>query len=160
MKGFVKNEGERPIHVLQRAVSPGFSITFEEAYGVVGKKSEKKRGAAFVSWLREAYFQAPFWVFYKDEGEVYFEDEPVRKLAKVRPAQGAGKSQVRRDDVREKKNVTVQRIIDSDIVAARPLIDKCKDRAILRTALATSKIRTGKEAHMRYLIRRLEQVYF
>ena len=160
MKGFVKNEGDRSIHVLQRAVGPGFSITFEEAYGIVGKKSEKKRGAAFVSWLRDSYFQAPFWVFYKDEGVVYFEDEPPRAAVGSRPARGAGKSQVRRDEAHEKKTAAAIQIIEGDIVAARPLIDKCKDRAVLRTALAASKIRTGKEAHMRYLIRRLEQVYF
>lgn len=160
MKGFVKNEGNRPVHVLQRAIGPGFSITFEEAYEVVGKKSEKKRGSLFVNWLRETYFQAPSWVFYKDEGEVYFKDEPMRKPVSAGSAQGAGKAQIRRDDVSEKKGAAARRIIDSEIVAARPLIDKCKDRAVLRTALAASKLRTGKEAHMRYLIRRLEQVYF
>jgi len=160
MKGFVKNEGNRPVHVLQRAIGPGFSITFEEAYEVVGKKSEQRRGPLFVNWLRETYFQAPSWVFYKDEGEVYFKDAPLRESVSARPAQGAGKAQVRRDDASAKKGADALQIIDSDILAARPLIDKCKDRAVLRTALAASKIRTGKEAHMRYLIRRLEQVYF
>ena len=86
MKGFVKNEGNRGSFILKRAISPGFSITFEEAYVVVGKKSGKKRGPAFVNWLRENVFNNAKWGFYKEEGVVYF-DEPLQEVASVSPTE-------------------------------------------------------------------------
>jgi hypothetical protein len=160
MKGFVKNESDRPVFVLQRAVNPGFSLTFDEAYVVVGEKSGKKKGSTFVNWLRDTYFQDSFWAFYKDEGEAYFEDESPREVGRIHPAQGAGKTQVRRDDAKEKEQITAQLILESEIVVARQLIDKCKNKAVLRKALSASKQLAKKEAHMRYLIKRLDQVYF
>ncbi len=160
MKGFVKNEGTRTVFILKRSVNPGFSISLDDAYLTVGKKSGKRRGPAFVNWLREAYFQDPMWAFYKDEGESYFEEEPLRAVASAGPAEGAGKGLIRRDEAQEKETLTAKRILDSEIILARQLIDKCKNKSTLRRALAATKVRTGKEAHMRYLIRRLEQVYF
>jgi len=161
MKGFVKNESDRTIFILQRSIGPGLSITLEEAYVVVGKKSKKRKGPSFAKWLRENYFRDSTWEFYKDEEEPYFEEEvSLQETASVRAAEGAGKNLVRRDASQEKQGNLALKIINSDIVLAKPLIDKCKDRAVLRTALAASKLRAGKEAHMRYLIRRLEQVYF
>jgi hypothetical protein len=160
MKGFIKNESKKTIFVLQRAVNPGFSLTFDEAYVVVGEKSGKKRGPTFVNWLRDNYFQDSIWAFYKDEGESYFEDESPRKVERVTSAQGAGKNLVRRDDFQEAGGNLALKIIESDIVTARTLIDKCKDRSVLKKALGASKVRANKEAHMRHLIRRLEQVYF
>jgi hypothetical protein len=160
MKGFIRNEGERPKFILQRGISPGLSITFEEAYDIVGKKSGKRRGPTFINWLRENHFSAPTWVFYKEEGETYFEGESLQEVASVRPARGAGKTQIRRDDSKEKEDITAQQIINSELVIAKQLIDKCKDRAVLKKALTASRHYSGKEAHMRHLIRRLEQVYF
>jgi hypothetical protein len=160
MKGFIKNESKRTVFVLQRPVNPGFSLTFEEAYEVVGKKSEKKRGSTFVNWLRDNYFQDSIWAFYKEEGVAYFEDESPRKVERTTNAQGAGKNLVRRDDSHEAGSNLALKIIESDITTARTLIDKCKDRSVLKKALAATKVRANKEAHMRHLIRRLEQVYF
>ena len=160
MKGFVKNESDRTLFVLQRAVNPGFSLTFDEAYVVVGEKSGKKKGPTFVNWLRETYFKNPLWAFYKDEGVVYFEEEALGASARKGTAQGAGKNLIRRDDTQEDSRALALEILDSEIVTAKTLIDKCKDRSVLKKALAASKLRAGKEAHMRHLIRRLEQVYF
>ncbi len=160
MKGFVKNESDRTLFVLQRAINPGFSLTFDEAYVVVGKKSGKKKGSTFVNWLRENYFQDPLWAFYKDEGEAYFEEEAIGARPRIVTAQGAGKNLVRRDDAQEDSRALAIKILDSEIVIAKSLIDKCRDRSVLKKALAASKLRAGKEAHMRHLIRRLEQVYF
>lgn len=159
MKGFVKNETDRPVFILQRVVNPGFSISFDDAYLVVGKKSGKKRGSSFVTWLRDNYFQDQGWAFYKEEGELFFEEEQ-REVASAGNAQGAGKSLVRRDETQDKEAITAKRIIDSDLVIAKQLIDKCNNRAVLKKALTASKHYAGKEAHMRYLIKRLEQVYF
>lgn len=160
MKGFVKNESDRTLFILQRNINPGFSLTFEDAYVVVGKKSGKKRGPTFVNWLRETYFQDPRWAFYKDEGEAYFEEGDIVASSRVASSQGAGKNLVRRDDAQEEGRALALKILDSEIVTARTLIDKCKDRSVLKKTLAASKLRSGKEAHMRHLIRRLEQVYF
>jgi hypothetical protein len=160
MKGFVKNESDRTLFVLQRAINPGFSLTFDEAYVVVGEKSGKNKGSTFVNWLRETYFQDPVWAFYKDEGESYFEEEAIGNRPRTGTARGAGKNLVRRDDARADGRALALKILDSELVTAKALIDKCKDRSVLKKALAASKLRAGKEAHMRHLIRRLEQVYF
>jgi len=160
MKGYIKNTGDRSLFVLQRTIYPGFSITLDEAYKVVGKKSGKKRGISFVKWLRENYFKNLNWVIYKDAGEEYFFEDNQIKAVRSESARGGGKNLVRRDDARAKEAVTVENIIQSDIVAAKQLIDKCGDRSVLKKALAASKHISKKEAHMRYLIRRLEQVYF
>ena len=160
MKGFVKNESDRTLFVLQRSINPGFSLTFDEAYVVVGEKSGKNKGSTFVNWLRETYFHDPLWAFYKDEGEDYFEEEDTGARTRITSAQGAGKNLIRRDDAREDSRALILKILDSEIVTAKTLIDKCRDRSVLKKALAASKLRAGKEAHMRHLIRRLEQVYF
>lgn len=160
MKGFVKNGGNRPIFILQRAINPGTSISLEDAYIVVGKKSGKKQGVSFATWLRQGIFQDSIWEFYKEEGEAFFDEEPVRKAVKTTPGAGAGKNMVRRDDDKTKKGITALQIIDSDLVIAKQLIDKCKDKSVLRKALAATKHYSGKEGHMRYLLKRVEQVYF
>lgn len=160
MKGFVKNEGKRPLFILQRSINPGFSISLDEAYIVAGKKSGKKKGPLFVNWLRETYFQDSIWAFYKEDGENYFEEGDLIEAVSSSSAQGAGKNLVRKDDAKEKGEITAQRIIDNDIVIAKQLIDKCKDRNVLKKALAASRHYSGKESHMRYILRRLEQVYF
>jgi len=160
MKGFVKNEGNRPVFILQRSINPGFSISLEDAYTVVGKKSGKKRGVSFATWLRQGVFQDSIWEFYKEEGEAFFDEEPVREATRTVPGAGAGKNMVRRDDAKTKDAVTAQQIIESDLVIAKQLIDKCKDRTILKKALAATRHYSGKEGHMRYLLKRVEQVYF
>jgi len=160
MKGFIQNDSDRPVFVLQRAVNPGFSVSFDDAYVVVGEKSGKKKGPSFVTWLKENYFQDAVWGFYKSEGEAYFEEEAPQQTERIAAAQGAGKNMVRRDETKEKEQITAQLILESEIVVARQLIDKCKNKAVLRKALSASKQLARKEAHMRYLIKRLDQVYF
>ncbi len=160
MKGFVKNGGNRPVFILQRSINPGISISLEDAYLVVGKKSGKKQGVSFATWLRQGIFQDSIWEFYKEEGEAFFEEEPVREVSRTAPGAGAGKNMVRRDEDNTKKGITAQEIIDSDLVIAKQLIDKCKDKSVLKRALAATKHYSGKEGHMRYLLKRVEQVYF
>jgi hypothetical protein len=161
MKGFVKNEGNRGSFILKRAINPGFSITFEEAYVVVGKKSGKKRGPTFVNWLRENVFKNDKWGFYKEEGVAYF-DEPLQEAVSSSTsegfARGAGKPQIRSPEDPHKVGITAEDIINNEIVIAKGLIDKCGDKSVLKKALAATKIRSKKEAHMRYLIARIQQI--
>ena len=160
MKGYIKNIGNKTAFVLQRQVHPGFSIPLEDAYKVVGKKSGKRRGITFVKWLRESYFNNPNWMIYKEKDEEYFAEDEKTEEVSSKSAQGAGKNLVRRDDDKTKEDVTALKIIESDIISAKQLIDKCTDKSVLRKALTASKHHSGKEAHMRHLIKRLEQVYF
>jgi len=96
MKGFVKNEGDKGIFILQRTLYPGAMLSFDEAYLSVGEKSGKKKGAPFVKWLRDNYLSATQWVFYKEDGIPYFGQEELAEMidppAEVAlPAKGAGR---------------------------------------------------------------------
>lgn len=161
MKGFVKNEGARSSHILKRAINPGFSISFDEAYVVVGPKSGEKKGPAFISWLRENVFNSDKWEFYKEEGVTYFDEplsEAMKKSSKTTLARGAGKPQIKNIESSRKEKITAESIISSEIVIAKNLIDKCTNKAVLKKALAATKIYSRKEAHMRYLIARIQQI--
>lgn len=158
MEGFVRNEGGRPVFILQRSILPGQKISFEDAYKVVGTKSKKRRGKAFVQWLREKVFADAVWGFYKSDGEKFFAEEIFATEAS-KGGKGSGINMSRRSEALQKKEQAVEQIIISPYVIAKELIEKCKEREVLKKALALSKRITGKEAHMRHLIRRLEQVY-
>lgn len=161
MKGFVRNEGDRAVFTLQRSIVPGFSITFEEAYNVVGKKSGKKRGKLFVKWLRDNVFSGNQWAFYAEEGVQFFgsEDLPKEKPEKVAEAKGAGRKLRRKTENFTGQEITATLIIEKPYPQAKNLIEKCNDRGVLKKALSLSKLRSKREDHMRHLMRRLEQVY-
>ena len=164
MKGFVKNEGDKGIFILQRTLYPGAMLSFDEAYLSVGEKSGKKKGAPFVKWLRDNYLSATQWVFYKEDGIPYFGQEELAEMidppAEVAlPAKGAGR--VMRRNLNDAKGaaITASTIIEGPYTDAKVLIDKCADRNILKKALALSQHFSKKEEHMRHLMRRLQQVY-
>jgi hypothetical protein len=161
MKGFVKNESRDAFFVLQRPVPPGGKISLEDAYSVVGERSGKKQEAAFVRWLRDNYFKGSGWAFYREEGVPFFsEEEPVSEVKEaVVPARGAGKVMRRQSRGSKGAEVTPKTIVEAPYDRAKVLIDKCTDRAVLRKALALTRHFSKKEEHMRYLMRRLEQVY-
>jgi len=158
MEGFVRNEGERPVFTLQRSVRPGQALSFDEAYKVVGAKSKKKPGLAFIKWLRKNVFQDPLWVFYKAEGEKLFTEEAAQQISSD-GGKGAGINMRRKSEALQKKENELENIITNPYIVSKVLIERCKDREVLKKALNLSKHITGKEAHMRHLIRRLEQVY-
>ena len=164
MKGFVRNEGDRGGFILQRRLYPGAQISLDDAYLVVGKKSGKKEGPAFVKWLRENHLSDDRWAFYKEEGVPYFAKKeenaaPAAPAKRVAPGKGAGKVMRRKTDNIRKASITAKDIIDPAYEEARVLIEKCSDKLVLKKALALSRHFSHKEQHMRHVLKRLEQVY-
>ncbi len=164
MKGFVKNEGEKGVFTLQRRINPGTTLSFEDAYLTVGKKSGKKKGPSFVKWLRESHLTGNQWAFYRQEGAPYFTSEEVEQgeekvTEAVAPARGAGTVMKRKATTVNKSSITPNTIIEADFPEAHDLIEKCADRTVLKKALALSQHFSKKDEHMRHLMRRLEQVY-
>ncbi len=164
MKGFIKNEGDRGTFILQRRLHPGSRLSFDSAYLTVGEKSGKKKGPTFVRWLRENYLSDEQWVFYKEEGVPYFAKTeaniaPAPPTKKIVPAKGAGKVMRRKRDPSMGAGVTAKDIIEPAYEEARPLIEKCSDKFVLKKALTLSRHFSHKEEHMRHVMKRLEQVY-
>lgn len=164
MRGFAKNESRDAFFILQRQVIPGGTISFEDAYKAVGKKSGKKENASFVKWLKENYLSASHWAFYKEEGIPFFSVEEEAEVSAEKskpetPAKGAGRV-LRREATDEKgTEITPSEIIESKFPRAKVLIEKCNNREVLKKALNMSRHFSQKEEHMRHLMRRLEQVY-
>jgi hypothetical protein len=59
----------------------------------------------------------------------------------------------------ERRIVTPAAIIEAPYEQARGLIDKTRDRSVLKKALALTQHFGGKEKHMRHIMKRMEQVY-
>ncbi len=159
MKGFIKNEGERPTYSFKRSTPPGNTISLDEVYIVVGKQSGEKKGLKFVKWLKENKLVNSFWVIYREEEVLYFPEDADSSNENFPKAKGAGVNMKRTSEYLEEANIKVIKLIETPIEQARPMIDKCNDRGILRKALAVSKMQSRKEAHQRHLIKRLSQVY-
>lgn len=166
IRGFVKNEGKDAPFTLQRSIPPGAKLAFEDAFLVAGKKSGKN-GKAFVEWLRENVFPGPEWGFYSDEGVPFFSETTAAKQdpAPEAPlpaaeAQGAGRVMRRARERGPEKGskITPAAIIEATGPAAKDLITACNDKSVLKKAMSLTKHFAGKEEHMRYLMRRLEQV--
>ena len=164
MKGFVKNEGEKGVFTLQRRLSPGSTLSFDDAYLTVGEQSGKKKGPAFVKWLRETCLTGNQWAFYRKEGLPYFdseEDEQIEEkpVSAGAPAKGAGRIMRRKVTEVDKGSITPHAIIEAPFPQAHDLIEKCSDRRVLKKALTLSQHFSKKDEHMRHLMRRLQQVY-
>ncbi len=89
--------------------------------------------------------------------------EPIRKEAAsiTKPkvdARGAGRKMRRDGNSLKGVKITPAMIIEANYEEASALIDKCNERPVLKKALALSKHFSGKEAHMRHLIKRVEAV--
>ncbi len=181
MKGYLQNESDQAYFKLQRQIPPGAKVTLEAAYKSVGKSSGLAEGIEFVKWLRENVLTRGVWGIYEEDGKVFGEEVKLpktkatptvkakpQKSAKTAPktsskkekdARGAGRA-VRRDinDVKGAE-ITPATIIDAPYDKARILIEKTKDRSVLKKSLALTKHFSGKEQHMRHIMKRLDQVY-
>ena len=166
VRGYVKNEGTAAFFKLQRQLPPAAKLSFEDAFLAVGKKSGKD-GNEFIKWLRENIFPGPDWGFYKDESTPFFSDEnkqtqdvaPNAPISADEEGVGAGKVLSRQKQNSGKKaDITPSNIIDAEYSHAKNLIDKCRSRDVLKKALTLSQHFSNKGEHMRYLMRRLEQV--
>lgn len=166
VRGYVKNEGAVAFFKLQRQLPPAARLSFSDAFLAVGKKSGKD-GNEFIKWLRENIFPGPDWGFYKDENTPFFSDE-TKQTQDVAPEAppvseeaglGAGKVLSRqKQNTGKKSDITPSNIIDAEYSHAKDLIDNCRNRDVLKKALTLSQHFSNKGEHMRYLMRRLEQV--
>ena len=160
MKGFIINEGISAQFKLQRQLYPGSRLSFDDAYSVVGKKSGKRKGPTFVKWLKETCLPSPDWVFYKAEGELFFEESEKLnvEVVAVKPGKGAGVTMRRKTELSKQASVGASELVEPDYSSAKELIDNCKSKAVLKKALALTRIKSNREQHMRHLMKRLEQV--
>ena len=71
----------------------------------------------------------------------------------------AGRNLKRDDNILQSNEITPADIIEAPYDEARSLIEKTKDRTILKKALKLSNHISGKEQHMRHIVKRMEQVY-
>jgi len=185
MRGYVQNVGTQAVFILQRQVPPGSRIKLEDAYKAVGKRSGLKptQVVAFIDFLRTQILHQGNWAFFEDEGEVF---KPPKKKTAVKvekveekleevaqeveapqkpspkpqsPARGAGKPLRRSPEDALSGGVTPAAILEAPYEQARALIDKTRSKMVLRRALKLTQHFSGKEQHMRHIIKRLERVY-
>jgi hypothetical protein len=172
MKGYVQNTGNAAFFVLQRQVPPNGKVKLEDAFKVVGKKSglSEDQEAEFVQFLREKVLLRGTWGYFDASGSSL--DAPVDKAPKAKKvvnekvstkkqddAKGAGRNLRRSDvdDIGRGVEITPASIIEAPYDAARTMIEKTKDRTVLKKALTLTKHFSGKEQHMRHLLKKLEQ---
>jgi hypothetical protein len=74
-------------------------------------------------------------------------------------ARGAGRNMKRDTNMLESNEITPAAIIEAPYDEARSLIEKTKDRTVLKKALKLSHHISNKEQHMRHIVKRMEQVY-
>jgi len=185
MRGYVQNASRQAYFVLQRQIPPGGKVQLEDAYKVVGKKSglEETQVSEFVEFLRSDVLRRGAWSFFEEEGKPFAGKNKSKKTSKStseevatnpddtrisakrtsqkagKSARGGGKALRRDSDEAQGVTVTPAAIIEAPYDHARALIEKTKDRAVLKKALSLTKHFSGKEQHMRHLLQRLEQVY-
>jgi hypothetical protein len=175
--GFVTNESNQAYFTLQRQIPPGGKIKLSEAYLAVGHKSGETDELAFAQWLQEHVLQRGSWGYYDQEENPLMAKETIEavveeKIVEVekktefktsssreRDARGAGRALRRNLEDAKGVVITPKAIIEAPYEEARALIEKSKDRVVLKKALALTQHFSHKEKHMRHLIRRIEQVY-
>jgi hypothetical protein len=172
MKGYAQNLGNAAYFVLQRQVPPGGKVKLEDAFKVVGKKSglTEDQTSEFVQFLKETVLLRGTWGYFDDSGVSL--DAPVVKGPKAKKvvnekistkkqddAKGAGRNLRRADadDTGRGVEITPASIIEASYDDARTLIEKTKDRVVLKKALTLTKHFAGKEQHMRHILKKLEQ---
>lgn len=165
--GFVKNESEVAFFKLQRSLPPGGKIKFSDAFLTIGSKSGVE-GKEFVKWLRENVFPGTDWGFYSADDVPYFSETtkinkdtaPVAPPVSSEAGRGAGRVARRTQPKGEEKKstITASAIVEADFTTAKTLIEKCKQRSVLKKALNLSQTFANKDEHMRHLMKRLEQV--
>lgn len=173
MKGYVQNLGNSAYFVLQRQVPPLGKVKLEEAFKVVGKKSDltEEQVVEFVQFLREKVLLRGDWGYFNADGSqlgaVSKESKPPRakrssqnntSSKQEEDAKGAGRNLRRDQEVpRGAAEVTPSSIIEAPYEDARSMIDRTRDRVVLKKALSLTKHFSGKEQHMRHILKRLEQ---
>lgn len=175
MRGYVQNNGSTSKFTAQRRFHPGGRVDFDNLIPTFIKLSGfSKSSPGFVKWLRDNIFSDERWGFYNADGSdfkftkskakstVANQDEVVTEesAAPVKKARGAGQRLTRNveNDISD-RDITPSSIINAEFSMARPQIEKCRDRIILKRALTLSKHFSNKEEHMRYLMRRLDEIY-
>lgn len=170
MKGYIRNESTQAHFILQRQIPPGGRVQLDDVYKTVGKKSGLAEGPEFIAWVDESILTRGTWSFYgADDKPLQPKTKKVsakKKLTSSKTssnaksdAKGAGRV-LRRDPTNARgKEITPSTILEAPYEQARSIIEKCNDKSILRKALNGSKHFSGKEKHMRHLMKRLEQVY-
>lgn len=170
LPGYVRNEGKRAYFKLQHSLPPEGKLSLEQAFLVIGKQSGLERGPEFTQWLRETHFAGPDWVFYDEHDERLVWEvaeaptatEVSHAEAPMRPpvvkAKGAGRKLRRQNLKIDENKITPAQIIDADPAQAKNLIEQCRDKTVLKKAMALTSHFAHKEEHQRYLMRRLEQV--
>lgn len=166
--GFVKNESNEAFFKLQRSLPPGGKIKFSDAFLTVGKKSGFE-GKDFVRWLRENVFPGADWGFYSDDNVPFFSETgkknpdvaPTTPPVSLEAGKGAGRVERRvrsKGETKKGLEITASSIVEAEFPTAKTLIEKCKNRAVLKKALNLSQTFANKDEHMRHLMKRLEQV--
>lgn len=178
MRGYIQNEGTQAYFIVQRQIPPGGKVQIEDAYKSVGKQSGLEEGPDFIEWLKTTIFTRGTWGYYEAEGKPLGDKAPAKKAApkkaapkkevasekkqsskKSKDAKGAGRTLRRDANAALGVIVTPAAIIEAPYDQARGLIDKTKDRTVLKKALALTQHFGGKEQHMRHLMKRMEQIY-
>jgi len=182
MRGYVQNEGTQAYFICQRQIPPGGKVELDDVYKSVGKKSGLENDLAFIDWVKTNVFLRGSWGYYEEAGKPLDAPAPKkaapRKRAKKEADTTSGTSSKREKDAKGAgrpmkrdtrttvdtvdvtgATVTPSAIIEAPYDQARALIEKTKDRTVLRKALRLTKHFAGKEQHMRHIVKRLEQVY-
>lgn len=181
MRGYVQNQGKQAYFVCQRQIPPGGKVELDDVYKSVGKKSGLDDGPEFLEWIKTNVFRRGSWGYFEEEGKPFSSPKTTKKTKapvvekedpdveeamekrrsskKGKDAKGGGRSLRRDADKAMGVKVTPAAIIEAPYEQARGLIEKTKDRVILKKALNLTKHFSGKEQHMRHIIKRLEQVY-
>ena len=173
MQGYVKNEGTRAYFVCQRQIPPGGKVALDSIYKSVGEKSGLKYNLDFIEWIKLNVFKRGSWGYYGENDELLVNEPVVKKSKKVvskktsaktsskkeLDAKGAGRNMKRDTNMLESTEITPAEIIEAPYDEARGLIEKTRDRTVLKKALKLSNHISGKEQHMRHIVKRMEQVY-
>ena len=171
MRGYVSNEGNKAYFVCQRQIPPGGRVELDDIYKSVGKKSGLEDNQEFIEWIKTNIFKRGSWGYYEEVGKPFGvkskktgtekENSSVTKTSskKQTDARGAGRALSRDVDEVRGTDVTPSAIIEAPYEQARALIEKSRDKVVLKKALNLTQHFSGKEQHMRHLVKRLEQVY-
>ncbi len=171
MRGYVQNNGVTSKFIAQRGFHPGGRVDFDKLIPTFTKLSGfSKVTSGFVKWLRDNIFSDERWGFYNADGSDFkftkskakptAEGQEAAKPAPIKKGRGAGQRLTRNiENDMSARDITPRSIIDAEFNMARPQIEKCRDRSTLKKALTLSKHFSNKEEHMRYLMRRLDEIY-
>ncbi len=175
MRGYIQNEGTQAYFVCQRQIPPGGKVQLEDVYKSVGKKSGLEENIEFVKWVQVNIFTRGPWGYYEEEGKklqlTSKNSAPQKTTARKTPvnnktsskqqsdARGAGRALRRNSDQDDSPKPTPSAIIEAPYDQARGLIEKTRDRVVLKKALNLTKHFAGKEQHMRHIIKQLDRIY-